>query len=259
MIIQTRSSNRGEQWMKRNVPYIKIAVCTQDPHIGNQIREYAAGFEIRGNVEIEVEVMKNCYPLAKKILRREYYDIICLGRKLWDIDSYTLASSIRTTDRETIFFLLGWNRLTPDQTQNIAPISHLHLPLQKDEFRKELYRALSHLGPGRRYLSFSVQEEKGRILYRDIKYIRKSGSSLVIDTMKKSYRIPVTMTDMEQELTGIQERFIRVHRDYLVNSRYLSWFWNQEAGLMDGTRIPVSRIYKERVERVVGEKRKKIV
>lgn len=51
------------------------------------------------------------------------------------------------------------------------------------------------------------------------------------------------MTDMEQELTGIQERFIRVHRDYLVNSRYLSWFWNQEAGLMDGTRIPVSRIY----------------
>ena len=102
--------------------------------------------------------MKNCYPLAKKILRRVYYDIICLGRKLWDIDSYTLASSIRTTDREIIFFLLGWNRLTPDQTQNIAPISHLHLPLQKDEFRKELYRALSHLGPGRRYLSFSVPE-----------------------------------------------------------------------------------------------------
>ena len=97
--------------------YIKIAVCTQDPYIGKQIREYAAGFEIRGNVEIEVEVMKNFYPLAKKILRREYYDIICLGRKLWDIDSYTLASSIRTTDRETIFFLLGWNRLTPDQTQ----------------------------------------------------------------------------------------------------------------------------------------------
>lgn len=28
---------------------------------------------------------------------------------------------------------------------------------------------------------------------------------------------------------------------------------------MDGTRIPVSRIYKERVERVVGEKRKKIM
>ena len=39
--------------MKRNVAYIKIAVCTQDPYIGKQIREYAAGFEIRGNVEIE--------------------------------------------------------------------------------------------------------------------------------------------------------------------------------------------------------------
>ena len=54
--------------MKRNVAYIKIAVCAQDPYIGNQIREYAAGFEIRGNVEIEVEVMKNCYPLNTMIL-----------------------------------------------------------------------------------------------------------------------------------------------------------------------------------------------
>ncbi len=56
--------------------------------------------------------MKNCYPLAKKILDREHYDVICLGRKLWDIDSYTFASSIRMTDKETIFLLLGWNRLT---------------------------------------------------------------------------------------------------------------------------------------------------
>lgn len=52
--------------MKRNVAYIKIAVCTQDPYIGKQIREYAAGFEIRGNVEIEVEVMKNCYHWRKR-------------------------------------------------------------------------------------------------------------------------------------------------------------------------------------------------
>ena len=67
------------------------------------------------------------------------------------------------------------------------------------------------------------------------------------------------MTDMEQELTGIQERFIRVHRDYLVNSRYLSWFWNQEAGLMDGTRIPVSQIYRKRIEQAFAENRKEIM
>lgn len=93
--------------MDRYIPYIKIAVCTQNPGVNDTIREYAAGFEVRAGVKIQVDIMKNCYPLAKKILDREHYDVICLGRKLWDIDSYTFASNIRMTDQETIFLLLG--------------------------------------------------------------------------------------------------------------------------------------------------------
>lgn len=139
--------------MDRYIPYIKIAVCTQNPGVNDTIREYAAGFEVRAGVKIQVDIMKNCYPLAKKILDREHYDVICLGRKLWDIDSYTFASSIRMTDQETIFLLLGWDRLTLPQIEKVAPVAYLHTPLQKEEFRKELYRVLSRLGPGRRYLS----------------------------------------------------------------------------------------------------------
>ena len=66
--------------MDRYIPYIKIAVCTQNPGVNDTIREYAAGFEVRAGVKIQVDIMKNCYPLAKKILDREHYDVICLGR-----------------------------------------------------------------------------------------------------------------------------------------------------------------------------------
>ena len=57
-----------------------------------------------------------------------------------------------------------------------------------------------------------------------------------------------TMEEIEEELIGIQERFLKVHRNYLVNHRYISWMYQQEAGLMDGTRIPVSQIYRKRIE-----------
>ena len=99
--------------MDRYIPYIKIAVCTQNPGVNDTIREYAAGFEVRAGVKIQVDIMKNCYPLAKKILDREHYDVICLGRKLWDIDSYTFASSIRMTDQETIFFTSWMGQTDP--------------------------------------------------------------------------------------------------------------------------------------------------
>lgn len=90
--------------MNRNLPYMKIAVCTSEVQIGEQIREYVDEFTGKGNAQIQVDVMKNCYRLAKKILNREHYDVICIGKNLRDIDSYTFASSIRMADRETIFF-----------------------------------------------------------------------------------------------------------------------------------------------------------
>lgn len=245
--------------MDRYIPYIKIAVCTQNPGVNDTIREYAAGFEVRAGVKIQVDIMKNCYPLAKKILDREHYDVICLGRKLWDIDSYTFASSIRMTDQETIFLLLGWDRLTLPQIEKVAPVAYLHTPLQKEEFRKELYRVLSRLGPGRRYLSIHTPGYKSRMLYRDITYICRSGNTVLLHTLKGVYRAQATMEEIEEELIGIQERFLKVHRNYLVNHRYISWMYQQKAGLMDGTRIPVSQIYRKRIEQAFAENRKEMM
>lgn len=118
--------------MNRNLPYMKIAVCTSEVQIGEQIREYVDEFTGKDNAQIQVDVMKNCYRLAKKILNREHYDVICIGKNLRDIDSYTFASSIRMADRETIFFLPGWNRLNLNQIEHLAPVSYLSMPLSKE-------------------------------------------------------------------------------------------------------------------------------
>ena len=162
-------------------------------------------------------------------------------------------------DRETIFFLSGMepSESESDRTPGAGVVS-LDAAVKGRIPKRTLPH---HQPPGTRkqISSFDVQGQKGRVLYRDIEYIRKSGNSVLVFTMKEMYRIPVPMTEVERELAGVEERFLRVHRDYLINGRYLSWLWNQEVGLMDGTRIPVSRIYRTRVERVVAENRKKIV
>ena len=80
-----------------------------------------------------------------------------------------------------------------------------------------------------------------------------------LHTLKGVYRAQATMEEIEEELIGIQERFLKVHRNYLVNAPlYFLDVSARKSGLMDGTRIPVSRIYRTRVERVVAENRKKI-
>ena len=82
---------------------------------------------------------------------------------------------------------------------------------------------------------------------------------MLLHTLKGVYRAQATMEEIEEELIGIQERFLKVHRNYLVNHRLISWMYQQEAGQMDGTRIPVSQIYRKRIEQAFAENRKEMM
>lgn len=94
--------------MNRNLPYMKIAVCTSEVQIGEQIREYVDEFAEKGNAQIQVDMMKNCYRLAKKILNREHYDVICLGKTFGISTAIPLPpASVWQTGKPSFFFRDG--------------------------------------------------------------------------------------------------------------------------------------------------------
>ncbi|MCR5545648.1 MAG: LytTR family transcriptional regulator, partial [Lachnospiraceae bacterium] len=74
-------------------------------------------------------------------------------------------------------------------------------------------------------------------------YVEVLSHDLIYHTKEKNYRIRGRMKDAENELSSYG--FIRIHKSFLVNVRYISTFRLGEIVLND-MKLPVGRAYKEK-------------
>lgn len=236
--------------MDRYIPYIKIAVCTQNPGVNDTIREYAAGFEVRAGVKIQVDIMKNCYPLAKKILDREHYDVICLGRKLWDIemenmDGITVARKIREQDPYTILLFVSSYDSYYEQLFEVEPLRFLRKPINPEKFEEYFKIAYGRLMNLDERLHFEFNKRLYQIPYRSIMYMESRRRVIhLIENGGQEYRFYMKMNDLMQEISRVGHMFIRIHCSYVVNYYYIKTFGASEVVLLNGEVLPVSIEYK---------------
>lgn len=122
--------------------------------------------------------------------------------------------------------------------------------IRKSDFHSDLQQCLSLLQTiGERHdtiLSFAVRESFVRIRSSHIYYIEAFLHYLMIYTCSGNYMIRHTIKAMNQKLE--KERFMQVHRSYIVNKAYIQEISKDHLVLFDGTMIPVGRKYRQQME-----------
>lgn len=72
----------------------------------------------------------------------------------------------------------------------------------------------------------------------DIYYIQETESGVYVHTNRKIYAVAYPLDVLEQKLKA--SGFIRTHRDYLVNCRYIDHFGEKEVFLKNGEAVLLS-------------------
>jgi len=90
---------------------------------------------------------------------------------------------------------------------------------------------------------------------RDIDWIEAEGDYIRLHVGKVSHLLRETMRKIEAELDPA--RFVRIHRSTIVNIERITelhpYFKGEyEAVLLDGSRLKLSRGYKDRLEQALG-------
>lgn len=91
-------------------------------------------------------------------------------------------------------------------------------------------------------------EKDGRIIpikVCEILYIESFGKEQVIHKLNSKYTVFLKMGEIEKKLQT--KGFIRVHRSYLVNCHYIKELGNEDAILINGDKIPISRYRKKEI------------
>lgn len=90
-------------------------------------------------------------------------------------------------------------------------------------------------------------KENRKIRLEDLVYMASDGNEVIFYTTQNKYRAWLRLKDLVQDLPS--EHFARSHRSYIINIHHTSFENNQYLLMSNGDKIPLSKTYKENVEK----------
>jgi DNA-binding LytR/AlgR family response regulator len=125
------------------------------------------------------------------------------------------------------------------------PKGYIVKPFSEEEIEEVLSKVVVGLRPI--YITIKDAFSRTKILINEIQYMKSENVYVEIYTKRKMYITRCKLSELIEEIED--ENFVRVHRSYVVNKKFIERSSSQEI-LVNGERIPVSRSYKEAVQGV---------
>lgn len=227
----------------------EILIVEDEPLIAEDISETLqdAGYGVSGiahNANDAIKILKSSSP-----------SLVLLDIKIdGPIDGLMLARIIKDDFNLPFIFLTSYtDKETLDKVKELNPYGFIVKPFDEREltsnvdigihrFKQESKNLVSVETPDDND-SFFLKSQKAlhKISLDDILYVQAVDNYTMIYTEKSKFLVPQTLKSMEERLD--KNRFIRTHRSYSVNFKYIDIITSNFANIK-GIMIPIGKGYK---------------
>lgn len=171
--------------------------------------------------------------------REKPFDLVLLDIDMPGITGIEIARELRTKQKDTaIIFITNKDELVYE-TIRYTPFRFI----RKSRFAEEIGEALENYLRKRRdqraVYFFSVDEGKRPVNVVSLIYAEVQSHKLTVHCEEESFEANGNLSDVEKAVAGYG--FVRIHKSYLVNLRYITLIRKNEIILDDGTSLPLSR------------------
>lgn len=164
--------------------------------------------------------------------------IVFMDIKLKNDNGIDIAKELKKRNEViATIFISGYTEYVED-TFAADPIYFLVKPLKRDSFDLAMKKALEKAEKHERRYILLKRKEIMRIFVGDIIYAESAGRKIHLYYGKEKVEYYEKMDHLEK---AVGEGFIRCHKSYLVNMKYVRSVGPKELLLLDGRDIPVSR------------------
>jgi two-component system LytT family response regulator len=224
--------------------------------------------------EVDVEIVGECSDGSQAVTAIQAHapDLVFLDVQMPGCDGFEVIRHIGPERMPTVVFVTAYDEYAL-QAFEVHALDYLLKPFGKDRFQQTLRHAREALERrrvgelGRRLLALVhdvkpepqrverlVVKSGGRVFFlrtEEIDWIEAAGNYVRLHLGPESHLFRETMNRMESRLDT--RRFSRIHRSRIVNTERIKelqpWFnGDYVVVLRDGTRLTLSRGYRERVQ-----------
>ena len=216
---------------------MKIAIC-DDQEIQLELMErYIKEWAIKNSVEISIDKFNSAEEFLFEWEDYEKYDAIFLDINIPKLDGMLLAKTInKFKNKPKIIFITAYENYA------VGALQYLMKPIKKEELFecldiiKEKIKVTNDSG---NYITIELPKRSIKLNCETIEYCIMFSPYIDIYTTSDKITIRKKISDMEQMLP--KGNFVRCHRSYLVNIKYIKVVNKDTITLESGIKIPISR------------------
>jgi len=218
-----------------------LAICDDDAAILSVVSGAIVSAFRRHHVEAEVELFRRCSDLEAR-MREQEFELLLLDIDMPGMDGITFAKKLRAGNSRTDIIFISSREDKVFDALRTNPGGFI----RKSRFLEDTQAVIdqwmkSRPQAERTQLVVQSREKTWTIPLDTVLYIEGSDKSQLIHTSNLAQPVAVRRSMQELEEALAPNGFLRIHKGFLVNYKFIRRLENTEAVLTNGERIPLSR------------------
>ncbi|MDR3766275.1 MAG: LytTR family DNA-binding domain-containing protein [Butyricicoccus sp.] len=215
---------------------ISVAVCDDLEEERLQIVRALQNYERRHALEFHLETFRNGEALVHA-MQPGRWDIVMLDIYMPGMDGIQTARLLREQDRECILIFVTTSLEHGMVSYELQASDYLVKPIAQKDVDAALDWCLREKKERFRSITVRSEWDETEILLRNIQYIEIKRHTAYIHTTERVIQTSRGMNALEAEINNPD--FLRCHRSFLVNMRYIRRLDKRDFVMENGDLVPI--------------------
>jgi len=225
----------------------RIAICDDDIGDLTRIENLTDKYQKEKKIPLNCEVFLNVIELLESLHRRTY-DILILDILMPGINGMQAAHEIREFDNNIKIIFLTSSPEYAVESYTVYAYHYLLKPITEERLFPILDKLFLEIQKEEEALYIKSCSGIKRIPFNKLELLEVMNKKLFFHLTDGSVKeIYGSLSEFETQLLSRKE-FIKVHRSYIVNMRYIQELSSKEITTCSKRRVPISRLLSEKVK-----------
>ena len=217
---------------------MKIAICDDEANQIEYLTDVVTTWAKKNRHAVEMKLYSAARSLLFDYREEKDFDILLLDIEMPGMSGVELAKAVRKeTATVQIVFITGYYEYFSDGF-DVSALHYLIKPADERKLMPVLDRAVSNLTYRQRSVLLTSPEGDRKVSLADIEYVESENVHVAVHTVSGVYRSRISLAKFAEQL---DETFIKVHRSYIVNLKYVKKITRTDITMVSGDLVPISR------------------